>query len=62
MSGIPVVVESTEGDYKSEVGSKSEFEKIVDKMNVSPDQTMIIIGSLAIRAGSIKAIYLHEGE
>ena len=60
MSNIPVVVESTEGNYKSEVNSNSEFEKIIDKMNVSPDGTMIIIGSLAIRAGSIKVIYLQE--
>lgn len=62
MNNIPVIVESTDGDYKSEVSSKAEFEKIVDKMNVSPEGTMIIIGSLAIRAGSIKVIYLHEGE
>ena len=60
MSNIPVVVESTEGNYKSEVNSNAEFEKIIDKMNVSPDGTMIIIGSLAIRAGSIKVIYLQE--
>lgn len=60
MSNIPVIVESTEGNYKSEVTSNAEFEKIIDKMNVSPDGTMIIIGSLAIRAGSIKVIYLQE--
>lgn len=62
MSDIPVVVETTEGDYQSEISSHAEFEKIVDKMNVSPEGTMIIIGSLAVRSGSIKTICLQEKE
>lgn len=57
-----VVVESTEGDYQSEVDSKVEFTSIVKEMNVSEDSKMIMIGSLAIRAGSIKAMCLQDKE
>lgn len=57
-----VIVESVDGDYKTEVGSKIEFENIVKEMNVSEDNKMIMIGTLAIRAGSIKSMCLQDKE
>lgn len=57
-----VIVESTEGDYKTEVDSKVGFENIIKEMNVSDDGKMIMIGTLAIRAGSIKAMCLQDKE
>ena len=59
---LSVIVESVEGDYKTEVRSKVEFENIVKEMNVSEDNKMIMIGTLAIRAGSIKSMCLQEQE
>lgn len=56
MSGIPVVVESTEGNYKTEVESVVQFTEIVRDINSSEDGKMIIIGSLAIRGGTIKSM------
>ena len=57
-----VIVEATEGDYRTEVNSKVEFENIVKEMNVSDDGKMIMIGTLAIRAGSIKSMCLQDKE
>lgn len=44
------------------VDSKVEFTSIIKEMNVSEDSKMIVIGSLAIRAGSIKALCLQDKE
>lgn len=61
MNGLKAVVETADGDYQTEVKSVAEFREIVKQMNVSGDNQMIMIGSLAIRAGVIRSITIDEG-
>ena len=60
MEKIKTLVETSDGDYQTEVESIAEFREIVKEMNVSNDSQMIVIGSLAIRSGVIKSITIQE--
>lgn len=57
---ISIRIETPDGEYQTSVNAVNEVKSAIKEINVSPDNALIMIGSLVVRAGAIKSICVED--